>query len=290
MKAARFFAMAFVAMASLPLMAQQVDADGAQESSSHVDTTQGPMGFGDEAASHAYEMSSVTGELQGKLDARTAKVGDRVVLKTANKVQTADGTMIPRGTRLVGRITEVQVHDPAHGASQIGIAFDRAELKNGQSIAVHTLIQGVSPSPSTTALNPMNGDDSMGAVGGGAPIGGPEIGSGNSGGRGGRSGGGVLDGAGGTLQRTSAATLPVGDRADANSQAAGAVQLPAEGDPLGHAGAHEQAAARAIPRPTAIPGLMLAGSSSASGVFLGPRKDVQLESGTQMRLGIVVDR
>jgi hypothetical protein len=294
MKTARFFTMAFVGLASLPLMAQHVDADGSAESSSHVDTTQGPMGFGDEAASHAYEMSSVTGELQGKLDAKTAKVGDRVVLKTTDKVQTADGTLIPRGTRLVGHITQVQALDSTHGGSLMGIAFDRAELKNGQSIAIHTLIQGVRFSSSTTAISSVN-DDAMGTVSS-AAMNGVGSGSGNGTGRGGRSGGGVLDGAGGlangTVQRTSTTTSSVGEQAgaDTNPNAPGAVQMPGPGDPLGHTGAHELAAARAIPHPTAIPGVMLAGSSTASGVFSVARKDVQFESGTQMPLGLVADR
>ena len=56
-------------------------------------------------------MSSVSGELEGKLDSKTAKVGDRVVLKTTEKVQTSDGTVIPRGSRLVGHVTQVQAHD-----------------------------------------------------------------------------------------------------------------------------------------------------------------------------------
>ncbi len=103
-------------------------------------------GFGDLAASHAWEMSPVTGELDGKLDSKTARVGDRVVLKTMDKVQTSDGTVIPRGSRLVGHVTEVQAYDPAHGTAQIAIAFDHAELKNGQSIAIYTLIGGVVPS------------------------------------------------------------------------------------------------------------------------------------------------
>jgi len=140
MKTARFFAMAFLAAASIPLMAQQVSAPDSQK---EVYTTQGPMGFGDASASHSWEMSSVTGELEGKLDSRTARVGDRVVLKTTEKVLTADGTVIPRGTRLVGHITQVQPRDSAHAVSQIGIAFDRAEMKNEKSIAIYTLIRGV---------------------------------------------------------------------------------------------------------------------------------------------------
>jgi hypothetical protein len=94
MKAARFFAMAFLATASLSLMAQETGADGSEKA---VYAPQGPMGFGDEASSHAYEMTSVTGELEGKLEAKNAKVGDRVILKTTEKVQTSDGTVIHPG-------------------------------------------------------------------------------------------------------------------------------------------------------------------------------------------------
>jgi hypothetical protein len=68
------------------------------------------------------------------------------------------------------------------------------------------------------------------------------------------------------------------------------VQLAGHGDPDETTDAHKAAAARAIPRPTAIPGLMLAGNSTASGVFLAHQKDIEIESGTQMQLGIVADR
>ncbi len=112
MKTPQFFAMAFLAAAGISLMAQETGADGSGKA---VYAPQGPMSYGDEASSRAYEMTSVTGELEGKLDSKTAKVGDRVVLKTNDKVQTSDGTVIPRGTRLVGHITEVQTRDSSHG-------------------------------------------------------------------------------------------------------------------------------------------------------------------------------
>ena len=281
---ARFFAIAFLAATSIPLMAQEAGADNSQKA---VYAPQGPMGFGDEASSHAYEMSSVTGELQGKLDARNAKVGDRVILKTTEKVQTSDGTVIPRGTRLVGHITHVQMRDSSHAVSQLAIAFDRAELKNGQSLAIYTLIRGVNPSPDVMAMNnasPMSAVDDP--LSGGNPSGGA------GGGRGGRGGGGQSGVLGSATQKTSATTSSVGDRtgATANADPGGAVQLAGHGDDVNeNTGAHQLAAARAVPHPTAIPGVMLAGNSSSSGVFLASRKDIEFESGTQMQLGIVKD-
>jgi hypothetical protein len=284
MKTARFFAMAFLAAASIPLVGQEAGADESQKA---VYAPQGPMGFGDEASSHSWEMSSVTGELEGKLDSKTARVGDRVVLKTTEKVQTSDGTVIPRGTRLVGHITQVQTNDAKHAISQMGIAFDRAELKNGQSIAIHTLIRGVNPSPGVMAMNPMNSDGPMSGVGD-STVGDTMTG----GGRGGRSGGGQSGIPGGAVQRTPATTTPVEDRTGANTDPnpQGTVQLAGHGDLNEPVGAHQAAAARAIPHPTAIPGVMLAGNSSASGVFYAAMKDIQFASGTQMQLGIVADR
>ncbi len=290
MKISRLFAMAMLAAVSIPLLAQQPGEDGSQKA---VYAPQGPMGFGDASASHSWEMSSVTGELEGKLDSKTAKVGDRVVLKTTEKVVTADGTLIPRGTRLVGHITQVQASDSSHPVSQMGIAFDHAELKNGQSIAIFTLIRGVNHSPGVMAMNSMNGDRPMGGMGdstNGSVMAGGDATTGAS--RGGRSGGGQSGIPGGGVQSTSAITTPVGDRAgaDTDPNSPGTVQLAGHGDVNENIGAHQAAAARAIPRPTAIPGVMLAGNSSASGVFLASMKDIQFGSGTQMQLGIVADR
>ena len=93
------------------------------------------------------------GRAQGKLDSKTAKAGDRVVLRTTDKVQTSDGTVIPRGSRLVGHVTEVQACDATHAIAQMGIAFDHVELKGGQSVAIFTLIRRCIPAqaPSTRA-------------------------------------------------------------------------------------------------------------------------------------------
>lgn len=306
MKTAPFFVVAIATLTSIPLLAQQVDANSSGEASAKTTYAPAAGGFGDQAASHAYEMSSVTGELQGKLDSKTAKAGDRVVLKTTEKVQTTDGTVIPRGSRLVGHVTEVQAYDKEHGVAQMAIAFDRAELKNGQSIAIHTLIRGVNPSASAMAEsneNLMSDGDMMGApMGGGGRIGGS--GQAMGGGRGGgvlggtggtvsRAGGAVDDAgsmAGGTIQRTGNSAGALGEQADDGLGSTGSTIMQGRGDPDLSNGAHAAAAARTIPHPTGIPGVMLAGNSSSSGLLLASRKDIQFESGTQMQLGIVADR
>ena len=290
MKTAIALAVAIAAVTSIPLLAQDAgaNADAQAGARDNAKTTYAPTGggYGDQAASHAYEMSSVTGDLDGKLDSKNAKVGDRVVLKTTDKVQTSDGTVIPRGTRLVGHVTEVQAYDKEHGAARMAIAFDRAELKNGQSLAIHTLIRGVNTDANAMSADSMSMND-------GEMMGAPTAGGGHL--SGGRSGG-LLNGAtetvggvGGMTDRTIARTGETTGTA-VNSTTGEVVQAAGHGDLGLNTGAHAQGDVRATPHATGIPGVMLAGNSSSSGLLTASRRNIQFESGTQMQLGIVVDK
>ncbi len=252
-------------------------------------------GFGDQAASHAWEMSPVTGELDGKLDSKTARVGDRVVLKTLDKVLTSSGTLIPRGSRLVGHVTEVQAYDPVLGTARIALAFDHAELKNGQSISIYTLIGGVVPSGGAVIdqRNQARLEDDGG--GGGmmgmpAPAGAMANGGRMDAGRGGGAPGAAtsdIDRASDTavddwrrdqLNQNSTSGSAPGSAGSTTAQGGGRVSTPT--------GAHTVAANRAIPRTTQIPGVLLAGNSSSSGVLLSLIRNVQFESGTLIQLGV----
>jgi hypothetical protein len=279
----------------IPILAQDSSADtnATPTTTDEAKVTYAPKagGFGDLAASHAWEMSPVTGELDGKLDSRTARVGDRVVLKTMDKVQTSDGTVIPKGSRLVGHVTEAQAYDPAHGTAQIAIAFDHAELKNGQSIAIYTLIGGVVPSGGAIAdlQNRENREDDGGGGGmmgmpvpTGAVVNGGRMDDGH--------GGGGPGGATNSVDRAS--DTAVGewrrDQANQNSTPGSAGNTTAQGGGRlsTPTGAHAVAAARAVPRTTQIPGVLLAGNSSSSGVLLSLIRNIQFESGTEIQLGV----
>jgi hypothetical protein len=49
-------------------------------------------------------MSPVNGELVNRLDSKTARAGDSVVVQTRSPVRTADGTEILKGSKLVGHV------------------------------------------------------------------------------------------------------------------------------------------------------------------------------------------
>ncbi len=308
MKIAILLGVAVALVTSIPLLAQDAgtaanagtQADGAGNASEKATYAAAGGGFGDQSASHAWEMSSITGELETKLDSKTAKPGEPVVLKTIQKVQTSDGTIIPRGSRLVGHVTQVQAYSKEHGAALLGIAFDHVEMKDGQSVAIYTLIRGVTPGASAMAMSSMGGGMGVpmgdgGMMAGGSAMGGGRGNGGLIGGAGGAlngagsMAGGAAGGAGGVMDRTAATPATIGDAAGTNLGAteSGAVQTAGHGDASLGTGAHAAAAERAVPRPTGIPGVMLSGSGTASGLLSGPRGNFKLEAGMQMQLGIV---
>jgi hypothetical protein len=170
----------------------------------------------------------------------------------------------------------------------MAIAFDHAELKNGQSIAVYTLIRGVTTSIPALTVGQEDQESMMGmpvpagAMANGARLGGPGYGS-------------TAPGyATSQVDRVSDAAVAERNREDANQGSTpgstGSTTTQGGGGLNTATGAHGVAAARAVPHPTGIPGVMLAGNSSSSGVLLAPRKNIQFESGTQIQLGVVADR
>ncbi len=74
--------------------------------------------------------ANVAAQLQSSIDVKKAKVGDEVVLRTTKSIKQNGETVIPKGTNLVGRITEVQKRSKESAMSRIGMVFDRMEGKN----------------------------------------------------------------------------------------------------------------------------------------------------------------
>ena len=72
----------------------------------------------------------VQATLQSTIDAKNAKVGDTVLLKTTKAVKQNGETVIAKGSSLIGRITEVSRRSKDNATSKIGMIIDRVEGKN----------------------------------------------------------------------------------------------------------------------------------------------------------------
>lgn len=71
--------------------------------------------------------TKLAAQLQNTLDVRKARVGDQVVLKTTEAIKANGQTIVKKGARLIGHVTEVQQRAGGRGESSIGLVFDRLE-------------------------------------------------------------------------------------------------------------------------------------------------------------------
>ena len=142
--------------------------------------------------------------LAKNLDAKKNKMGDEVTTTIVEDLKSNGEVTIPKNSKVVGHITQIQARNKEHPQSQIAIAFDRLVIRDGGEILLSASIQAVA-APETVPIN--NSDQSSieyGEMGG--SMGGTIAGSGGrgsspssypSGGGGRGSSGGVAGTAGG---------------------------------------------------------------------------------------------
>lgn len=96
-------------------------------------------------ASMAHAQSAVpvlVAKFVGTLNTKSAKAGDAVVAKTERPAKTGDGTEIPKGALITGKVVAVQSKSAGDGNSTLAIKFDTIEVKGtrlpieGQIVAI----------------------------------------------------------------------------------------------------------------------------------------------------------
>jgi D-serine deaminase-like pyridoxal phosphate-dependent protein len=96
--------------------------------------------------------TQLSGQLQSTLDAQKARVGDQVILKTTSAVKQNGRVVVDKGSRLVGRVTEVQQRGRGNAESRIGILFDR--LENGKmTLPINAVITSVTQAQSRARVD-----------------------------------------------------------------------------------------------------------------------------------------
>ncbi|MDX6446026.1 MAG: hypothetical protein QOH71_3100 [Blastocatellia bacterium] len=75
--------------------------------------------------------TQLAAQLENSLDAKRAKPGDRVVLRTVSAVKQNGKVVVPKGAQLIGHVTDVQQQSRSNAESSIGIVIDR--LRNGST-------------------------------------------------------------------------------------------------------------------------------------------------------------
>jgi hypothetical protein len=210
--------------------------------------------------------------LNKSVDARHAKVGDQVTAKTAEAVQSDGKVVIPKGSTLVGHVTEATARAKGQSHSSLGIAFDRVILKGGHELPLHAGIQALAASSAVASLSANEMEADAMASGGGSAYGHSSA-----------SRPGMVGGVGSTVGAT--AGTATNSAASVPGSATSAVDSTA-----GSAAASAHLTSRLTASSTGVmgmPGLALSTqfSTAAQGsVITSSTQNVHLDGGTQMVL------
>ncbi len=153
--------------------------------------------------------AAINAELTAPVDSKKAKPGDPVAARTTEPTKSNGKTVIPKGSKLVGHVTQASARAKGDSESALGIVFDKAILKNGEEVPLNVAIQALASGQS--AANANTGNDLSAAGGTGT----------YAGGSGRASGGGALGGV--TSTAGGAAGTVTNTAANAGNTAGGAV-------------------------------------------------------------------
>jgi hypothetical protein len=283
-----FFCMSAAAQ---PQTGAQAGAQGSGQASVEAGKTQAQASGSASAASAA---SAQNGQANGSLasgtafnaalsspiDSKKCKPGDPVNAHSTEAVKSEGRTVIPKGTKLVGHVTQASARAKGESESSLGIVFDKAILKSGEEIPLNVTIQALA-SAQGNASGAVADMDAMGGMGTSA------AGSGMAGGRGAL--GGVTSAAGGatgTVTNTAANVGGVaGGTVNSAASAGGAISGASKGavgglNSAGQLTSNSQGV-------FGLNGLNLnaaASNATEGSVITSAGKNVHLESGTRMLL------
>ncbi len=248
--------------------------------------------------------NTINAVLSKPVDVKKNKPGDEVTAKVQQDVKSsASGSsqvVIPKGSRLVGHVTEAKRRDKEHAAkkkgeasangggqadSALGIVFDKAILKNGQEVPLQAVIQAVGAAQQNAAASAMPSD--LTASGSTMDMGSASASGGRSG------GGGLLGGVGSTVGATTGAAgnttaevgRTVGGAVETTANTAGSVTSGVNGATTA-TGQLTSSAGGVV----GLQGLNLNSAASGStqgSLITSSTRDVRLDSGTQMVLRVV---
>ena len=216
--------------------------------------------------------TAIQARLTAPLDARKNKEGDRVAARTTEAVKQDGQVVLPKGSRLLGHVTQAKARAKGETESSLGIVFDRAVLKNGQEMPLNVVVQAVAAAQSAASVAPAESDMTNSA-------------GGMASSQAGRSGGGLLSTAGSAVSgaastvttTTGAAGGVVGSTANTATSATGSL--------AGHnvAGALTSSSSGVI----GLQGLTLnseAANATQGSIITSSTKNVHLDSGTRLLL------
>ena len=269
----------------------QVGAQGSSQTSVQAGQTQAQASANASASTSASAQkgqangslasgTAFNAELSSPIDSKKCKPGDAVNARATEAVKSEGKTVIPKGVKLVGHVTQASARAKGESESALGIVFDKAILKNGEEIPLSVGIQALAAAQSSAS----SAGSDLDAFGG---AGASTAGSGAAGGRGAL--GGVTPAAGGAVGAVTNTAANVGGAAGGAVNSAAGAGGSIVGASKGAVGGLN-AAGQLTSNSQGVFGLnglnLNAAASNAThgSVITSAGKNVHLDSGTRMLL------
>ena len=277
----RCLALFTVAAFSFTLQAQTQTAPGAADQTG-------------QATAAATASTRISAEFTKKIDTKDARVGDEVSARLSFDAGLSDGTVLPKGTRLTGIVTDVRARSGSSGTAHLALNINQAILQDGRTIHLHSTLTSLavpiqlamagdpsdmmSPSPGVGSRGPSIGAPTDLNAGTDTPSSVGKRGTTSTG----RSAGGL---GADTISKTAADTaadVPTAKPTGLNDPRAEG--SPANGTYVSDAlQVHHYAVKN-------MPGVILSSQATASvsGVLDAGNQNIRLESGTKMTMNVAV--
>src|SRR5499433_3908731 len=107
----------------------QATAKGNSSTNASAQGTQGSAALVDGTAFNA--------TLDKPIDSKKSKAGEPVTAHTTEPVKSGGKTIIPKGTKMMGHVTQASARANGQADSQLGIVFDKAVMKDGQEMPMN---------------------------------------------------------------------------------------------------------------------------------------------------------
>src|SRR3981189_1085077 len=150
-----------LSVAAQPQTGEQAGAQGRGQASVQAGQTQAQASGNASVASAASAQNeqanaslasgtAFNAALSSPIDSKKCKPGDPVNARPTEGATSEGKTVIPKGSKLVGHVTEASARAKGKSESSLGIVFDKAILKNGQEIPLNNVtIQAIASAQSS---------------------------------------------------------------------------------------------------------------------------------------------
>jgi len=112
---------------------------------------------GQTSPSNAVPGIRINAQLTKRIDSKKAKVGETVEAKTTSAVKLPDGTELPKGTKLAGKVTDVKARSNTDKTSHIAFNLDQALMKDGHEVPLRVMVMSATapfdPPPDTAGMS-----------------------------------------------------------------------------------------------------------------------------------------